>query len=396
MALRRSVIRARRRRCCSSLAEAVHADAAAGLVGILERHLHALQQFVGAAAVRRKQAYPARQAQIEAHGGQVEAAADGGQQLLGVEQRALRRTPRHHHQELRLAQPRNGVVTGDRLAQAARRLAQHLIAHLQAERGVDVAQVAQLEQQQRGARLALAAADQALQPALHQRAVGQLRERIVIGVVGDVGLARRDVALHGVEGGREPLELLAAGHVDRRAVLAALDALRRPHQLADRARGAATEHRTDEGGHQQRRAVDEQHRVAQLAVGQQHVLERLRAGSLRPDRRAPPGGARSSGIRPHRCARCGRCGRPPAGRSPAPSRRASRRCACCRPRRGWRWRPRSRPARGSARERLVHHEAHGHPGDGFGRAHRGHKQLVGVRAEDRGSWVARARSRHPR
>ena len=134
------------------LAEAVHGDAGAHLVGIVERHLGALQQLVGAAPVAGEQAYAAGHAQIEADAGQVEAGADHRGELLGVQQGALGGAARGDHQELRFTEPRERVDGGHVLLQPARRLAQHVIAHLVAERGVDVAQVAQLDEHQRRAR----------------------------------------------------------------------------------------------------------------------------------------------------------------------------------------------------------------------------------------------------
>ena len=123
------------------------------LVRLLERHLGALQQLIGALAMRRRETHPARHAQIQADALDVKAAAHHRRQLLGVQQRALGAAAAADDEELRLADARHGVAGGDVLLQSPRRLAQHLIAHLQAEGGVDVAQVAQLDEQQRaGAR----------------------------------------------------------------------------------------------------------------------------------------------------------------------------------------------------------------------------------------------------
>ena len=72
-------------------------------------------------------------------------------ELLGVQQRALGRAAGHQHQELRLAEAGQRVLSGHRLLQAAGGFAQHLVADLQSERGVDVAQVRDLEEQQRRA-----------------------------------------------------------------------------------------------------------------------------------------------------------------------------------------------------------------------------------------------------
>ena len=130
------------------LADAVYAGAGARLVRLLERHLRALQQLIRAAAVRRVQTHAADHAQLEADAGAVEAAADRRRQLLGVQQRPLGGAVARDRQELGLADARDGVGGGDVLLQAPRDLAQHLIAHLMTEGGVDVGQVAQLHEDQ--------------------------------------------------------------------------------------------------------------------------------------------------------------------------------------------------------------------------------------------------------
>ena len=151
---------------------AVHHHPRARFVRILEGNLDALQQLVGARAVSGKQAHPARQAQIEAHLGEMKAAADDREELLGVEQRALRGAAGREHQELSLAESRHGVVGGGVVLEPAGGLAQHLIADLVSEGGVDVAEVAQLDQQQRRSRLPRPAAEEPLEGALEERAVG--------------------------------------------------------------------------------------------------------------------------------------------------------------------------------------------------------------------------------
>jgi len=99
--------------------------------------------------VSREQAYRARQTQIQAHARQVEATADHRGELLGVQQRTLGRAAGHQHQELRLAEACQRVLSGHRLLQAAGGFAQHFVADLQSERGVDVAQVRDVDEQQR-------------------------------------------------------------------------------------------------------------------------------------------------------------------------------------------------------------------------------------------------------
>src|SRR5437667_10825934 len=82
----------------------------------------------------------------------MKAAADDREELLGVKQRALRGAAGREYQELSLAESRHGVVGGGVVLEPAGGLAQHLIADHVSEGGVDVATVAQLDQQQRRSR----------------------------------------------------------------------------------------------------------------------------------------------------------------------------------------------------------------------------------------------------
>jgi len=222
-----------------------------------------------------QQAQAAGDVQLEADAGDVKAGVDQAGELLGVELRALRGAARHDHQELRLAEARHGVALGDVLAQPVRHLAQHVVADRHAERDVDVAQVPQGEQDQRATRARGGLAHQALEHLGGEPAVRQLRERVVLRVEGDGRLTLGDVALHGVEGPGEATELVAAGDVDRGLVLSLLDALRGARQLTDGACGGAAEHRAHQPRHEERDAVDRQHRIAQLAVGREHLALRL-------------------------------------------------------------------------------------------------------------------------
>jgi hypothetical protein len=71
------------------LAAAVHPRRGSRLCRVVERHLRALQQLLGTAAVRRVEAHATGHAQIEADAGTVKAAAHRRRQLLGVQERAL-------------------------------------------------------------------------------------------------------------------------------------------------------------------------------------------------------------------------------------------------------------------------------------------------------------------
>ena len=229
--------------------------------------------------------------------------------------------------------------------------------------------------------------------ALREGAVRQLRQRVVLRLVGDVRLARGDVVLHGVEGAGERAELLAPGHAHRGLVVALLDALRGQHQLADRSRGAAAEDRPDECRQCQSHAVDQQHRIAQLAVGRVHLrqwfqqdhvhriatpvqaaheAEVVHAGRARHVRTvvrghaAPgvPAPAGHGGCDPHQ---------------PAAAVRDDLHL-------GTHQRP------DLLRQLLVGDEAHEHPGDGLRRAHGGQEHLVRMAAEDvEGRLLARRR-----
>ena len=213
----------------------------------------------------------------------------------------------------------------------------------------------------------------------------------MVRVVDDVGLARRDVALHGVEGRREALEFLATRDAHRGLVLPLLDAARRLYQLADRTRGAAPEHRADQRGQDERDAVDQQHPVAQVAVGSEHVLQRLEQDEI--DRIAAtlesPGVAQVLGLAEARDARQAPRVRRIGARCRERERRVESRAALGgRQRRGDEQRPtvpvrddrhlRADEIAHSLRERVVGHEAHRDPGDDLGGAHRREEELVRV------------------
>src|SRR5580692_12919299 len=103
-----------------------------------------------------------------------------------------------------------------------------------AERGVDVVDIAQIDENQSEVRGTHYRGDELLELALGHDAVGQTSERVVIDMMGNVSLALRDVPLHRVERRCQAAELIATGHVDRGPVVPLLNAARRKHKLANR------------------------------------------------------------------------------------------------------------------------------------------------------------------
>lgn len=107
---------------------------------------------------------------------------------------------RQDHREFVAAEPRHGVGLAHAGADAARRLHQQDVALVVAERVVDLLEVVEVDEQhgQAGA-LALAFDDVVRQPVVEHAAVGQLRERVEVGLLPDQGLAvllGRDVLDH--------------------------------------------------------------------------------------------------------------------------------------------------------------------------------------------------------
>ena len=131
---------------------AVAGDAATRLTGVLQRGVHMAQQILGGIAVIRRAAHAGIHMQIEADREQAEAGAQRSDELLGQQVRAAQRTAARQHQELRGAEAGGDVVLAAVLAQSSRRLTQGLVAYVMAQRGVDLAKIGHLEQDQRHGR----------------------------------------------------------------------------------------------------------------------------------------------------------------------------------------------------------------------------------------------------
>src|ERR1700723_4531970 len=124
------------------------------------------------------------------------------------------------------------------LPKTPRGLLQYFIAYVMSERGVDVMNVAEIYENQREVPRPYYRGNEPLELALSHDAVRQTGERVVIDMMGNVGLALRDVPLHRVERQRQAAELIAARHVNRGLVVSLLNAARRKHELANRPRRA--------------------------------------------------------------------------------------------------------------------------------------------------------------
>ncbi len=161
-------------------------------------------------------------------------------------------------QELTLCYTHDRVRRAGVLAQAARRFAHHIVTHMVAERAVDLAHVAHVDENQRRGDAWLGIAHQLFEPPLGERAVGQAGDRIVIDLMRDIGFALRDRTLHGVERSRQTAELVAPRGLDGDFVAALLDAMRSFDQQADGAGGTASEQCAGQGCERQGDAIDQQ------------------------------------------------------------------------------------------------------------------------------------------
>ncbi len=176
---------------------------------IFEGHLRPAQQYCCGIPVIGVHTNTARDVQIEADPGKMEPGADNAGKLVGIQRRAFRTAVAGNDQELRLAEARDRVGCMGILTQPARGLLQHLVAHVVPERGVDVMDIAQVDENQRKESRSLHRADQLFELALRHDAIGQPGQRVVIHMMRNMRLALRDVSLHRVEGCGQTAELIA-------------------------------------------------------------------------------------------------------------------------------------------------------------------------------------------
>ena len=114
--------------------------------------------------------------------------------LARDEHRAVGTFGRQQHCELVAAQPHDGVGPAlQRLMQAVGDLAQQQVAHVVAERVVDLLEPVEIQGQHREpAMAALRAADRLREPVVEQRPVRQTGQRIRVRELADSALARGD------------------------------------------------------------------------------------------------------------------------------------------------------------------------------------------------------------
>ena len=145
----------------------------------------------------------------------------------------------HQQQELVAALAGEDVAAADELADAARGLAQHLVAGRVAERVVDELEVVEVEVEERDRLAGAARADEVqAQLLLELRAVRQAGERVVVGEVGDLrlGAAALGDVLAGAQDGDDLALVVAQRAVAPRdlAVVAVLGPDERLERVARR------------------------------------------------------------------------------------------------------------------------------------------------------------------
>jgi hypothetical protein len=171
-------------------------------LGVIHRGVGIAQQSVRGGAVVREQADPDRRDRVELDAVQGVGCGQLVQKVGGhVGSVARARNTLEHHHELVPAQACDGVGLAHGREQALTDLNQQVVAHLVAEGIVDVLETVEIEEQYRQ-RLGVAArvGDRLLQPRIEREAVGEPRQRIVVGQMLDVRfglLALRDVGEDG-------------------------------------------------------------------------------------------------------------------------------------------------------------------------------------------------------
>ena len=211
-----------------------------------------------------------------------------------------------------------------------------------------------------------------------QRPRRQPRQRIVVGLMADGGLAIRDRGAHGIESAGETLELGGAGRRHRHRVVAGLQPLDRLGEFLDRPGRALREQHRENGSNGEQHRADGEHGVADVVVraqgARQRALQDQGQGPVGRADRIGPGEELVGFAGDHERRRLG-------GPSHVDARtmllRIHRRSqVLISPARHERHVDAQEPrhVRGHA---LVERKAHGGPADPVGREHRRQHQLVG-------------------